>query len=176
MGHKLRALAAHRLLNAMIELVVVWRKVVFAAALRVTDLPPSTGWTAGGAGCLLRGGAHTVRPARCVCCVCLSECLCRCEQVPTSESTPTVLGAPRIQLLVGTNAERGWVQHLGHSAAGSLRERRMEVNAYFSTCHKEPTHERGIASNAHELTPQLPSPGKDPARRERRSVSSGWLE
>ena len=48
---------AHRLLNAMIELVVVWRKVVFAAALRVTDLPPSTGWTAGGAGCLLRGGA-----------------------------------------------------------------------------------------------------------------------
>jgi hypothetical protein len=35
-----------RLLNAMIELVVVWRKVVFAAALRATDLSPSAGRTA----------------------------------------------------------------------------------------------------------------------------------
>ena len=37
---------------------------------------------------------------------------------------------------------------------------------------QEHAHERGIASNAHELTPSHQR--KDPARRERRSVSSGW--
>ena len=30
----------NELLNAMIELVVLWRKVAFAATPRVTDLPP----------------------------------------------------------------------------------------------------------------------------------------
>ena len=45
----------------------VWSKVVFAAPLRVTYLPPTIGRTAGGAGRSLRGGAGALRPARCVC-------------------------------------------------------------------------------------------------------------
>ena len=57
----------NELLNAMIELVVLWSKVVFAAPLRVTYLPPTIGRIVGGAGRSLRGGADALRPARCVC-------------------------------------------------------------------------------------------------------------
>ena len=40
----------NELLNAMIELVVLWSKVVFAAPLRVTYLPPTIGRIVDGAG------------------------------------------------------------------------------------------------------------------------------
>ena len=57
----------NELLNAMIELVVLWRKVAFAAPFRVADLPPSIGRTAGGAGRSRRGRPDAVWLARCVC-------------------------------------------------------------------------------------------------------------
>ena len=57
----------NELLNAMIELVVLWSKVVFAAPLRVTNLPSTIGGATGGACHMLRGEAESGRPARCVC-------------------------------------------------------------------------------------------------------------
>ena len=47
----------NELLNAMIELVVLWSKVVFAAPLRVTNLPSTIGGATGGACHMLRGEA-----------------------------------------------------------------------------------------------------------------------
>ena len=80
------------LLNAMFELVMMWRKVVFATAPRVADLPPSICRTTGKVAHLLRGVGKSGWPARCICCASaprmpeLGDLRRRCEQAPASAS------------------------------------------------------------------------------------------